>query len=564
LKPLRASEMHDPNKVARVNLSRHLPVSLICLIILLCSQLEVLADRGRPHINSDSGFNRLLTDKNTPLRGVSLSWDGGDNATHTGAAVMPTQSQLNALSTVYGLNSLHVYLEMDCPIGGHNHVVGQNAAICDQLVEMTAQANLYLIITIGCGNNNGQIASMAWAQQFWNFYAPRYKDRTHVIYETHNEPGPYNPAAWSTSDWENQVVLYNTIRSKAPNTHIMTCSFMSFNSGREALDGIGYMRWRGVDFSNASVAFHGYETMASVDACISEFKYDTGGGMTPALICTEFDPGTSYSGFNNMIESHQLGWLEFTFLGASDGDLQWFKGAMDDNNVVWTPDYGNWPTASAGGPIGQTIGIRGSNGLYVSSENGLSPMNCDRQSPQEWEQFTVVDAGNGLIALRGNNGRYVSSENGQSGILCNRLSIGDWEAFSWVDFGNGTFGLQGNNGRFVSSEDGNSEMMCNRITADIWEKFTWEVASGARVTTGEIVKLQTDAEVKIYPNPAVESFTIDAADFDQVKVVDLSGRTVYSSLLETGQLKVSSLSSGAYVVILSSPEQTISKKLVIK
>ncbi|MEQ9052079.1 MAG: T9SS type A sorting domain-containing protein [Marinoscillum sp.] len=534
------------------------------MVLMLSLHLNVFADRGRPHISSELGFNRLLTDNNTPLRGVSLSWDGGDNATHTGAAVMPTQSQLNALSTVYGLNSLHVYLEMNCPIGAHNHAVGQNAAICDQLVDMTAQANLYLIITIGCGNNNGQIASMAWAQQFWNFYAPRYKDRTHVIYETHNEPGPYNPAAWSTSDWENQVVLYNTIRSNAPDTHIMTCSFMSFNSGREALDGIGYMRWRGVDFSNASVAFHGYETMASVDACISEFKYDTGGGMTPALICTEFDPSTSYSGFNNMIESHQLGWLEFTFLGASDGDLQWFKGAMNENNVVWTPDYGNWPRPSgSSAPIGQTIWIQGSNGKFVSSENGQSAMNCNRQDPLEWEQFTVVDAGNGKIALRGSNNRYVSSENGQAGMQCNRLTFDGWEEFTWVSTGNNTFRLRGNNNEYVSSEDGNSAMMCNRPGPGDWETFTWGGISGARMDTGEAEESFAAADIRIYPNPTSSAITIDAEDFDQVEIMDIGGRSVYSSKVDNAQIDVSSFKKGVYVVVLSNATQSIKKQLIV-
>ena len=47
---------------------------LICLIILIFTQTLAFADRGRPHISSELGFNRLLTDKNTPLRGVSLSW----------------------------------------------------------------------------------------------------------------------------------------------------------------------------------------------------------------------------------------------------------------------------------------------------------------------------------------------------------------------------------------------------------------------------------------------------------------------------------------------------------
>jgi hypothetical protein len=318
---------------------------ILLFAFLFIAALQLYAQRARPHLDTSLGFTRLLTDKNTLLRGVSLSWDGGDNTTHTSPAVMPTQSQLNALSTVYGLNTLHLYLEMDCPIADHAgiHQVGKNAAICDQLVNMTAQANLYLIITIGCGNNNGQIASMTWAQQFWNFYAPRYKDRTHVIYETHNEPAPYNPASWSTSDWDKQVTLYNTIRAAAPNTHIMTNSFMSFNSPAEALAGINYMKSKGVDYSNASVAFHGYETMASVENCVVQFMYNTENGMTPALYCSEFDPNTSNSGFNNMLNSHNVGWAQFVFLKASDRDLRTFKTTMDRNKVTWAPDYGSWP-----------------------------------------------------------------------------------------------------------------------------------------------------------------------------------------------------------------------------
>jgi hypothetical protein len=129
----------------------------------------------------------------------------------------------------------------------------------------------------------------------------------------------------------------------APETHILTCSFMSFNTGTAALNGISYMQSHGVDFSNASVAFHGYETMASVEACISQFQAGSG-GTTPALLCTEFDPQTTNSGFNNMLEYHHVGWLEFIFLQAKDADMSgFFKPAMDNNYVIWTPDYGNWP-----------------------------------------------------------------------------------------------------------------------------------------------------------------------------------------------------------------------------
>lgn len=325
---------------------KHLGIKQVSfIVILLLLQCNVFAQRGRPHISNELGFNQLLTDNNTRLRGVSLSWDGGDNETHDAPAVMPTQEELNSLSAVYGLNCIHVYLEMNCPIEEHAdiHVVGKNAEICDSLVDMAEEANLYVIITIGCGNWNGQISSLEWAQDFWNFYAPRYADRTHVIYETHNEPGDHTPSDWTTSDWDNQVTLFNTIRTNAPNTHIMTCSFMSFSTPSSALDGIKYMKDNGVDFSNASVAFHGYETMGSIENCMVEFMYDTEFGMTPALICTEYNPGDNDKGFCNMLELRNVGWTQFLYLGADIREVRGFKRTMDKYFVTWEPDYGDWP-----------------------------------------------------------------------------------------------------------------------------------------------------------------------------------------------------------------------------
>ena len=39
---------------------------------------SAFAVRGRPHLDTSLGFNMLLSDNDTLLRGVSLSWDGGD------------------------------------------------------------------------------------------------------------------------------------------------------------------------------------------------------------------------------------------------------------------------------------------------------------------------------------------------------------------------------------------------------------------------------------------------------------------------------------------------------
>lgn len=123
-----------------------------------------------------------------------------------------------------------------------------------------------------------------------------------------------------------------------------------------------------------------------------------------------------------------------------------------------------------GAPIGQVITLKGFNSKYVSGENGTQAMTCTRTTPQDWEKFTVVDAGGGKIALR-SMGKYVSSENGTQAITCNRTTFSDWEKFDWITTTDGKITLRGNNGKFISSENGTQPMTCNRATASGWEAF---------------------------------------------------------------------------------------------
>jgi len=127
-------------------------------------------------------------------------------------------------------------------------------------------------------------------------------------------------------------------------------------------------------------------------------------------------------------------------------------------------------SGGTGAPIGQTITLKGNNGLYVSSENGTQAMNCNRATAQGWEQFLVVDAGGGKVALQSMS-KYVSSENGVQAMTCNRATFSDWEKFTWISNADGTVSLQGNNGLYVSSENGAQAMTCNRATAQGWESF---------------------------------------------------------------------------------------------
>lgn len=121
--------------------------------------------------------------------------------------------------------------------------------------------------------------------------------------------------------------------------------------------------------------------------------------------------------------------------------------------------------------VGQTITLKGSNGLFVSGENGTTAMRCNRSSAADWEKFTLVDAGGGKVALR-SMGKYVSSENGVAAINCNRTSIQDWEKFTLINNSDGTVSFMGNNGRYISSENGTTGMTCSRTAIGGWEKFS--------------------------------------------------------------------------------------------
>ena len=69
---------------------------VLCLAVVGLGTSATHAQRGRPVIDDTLGFKRLLTDRGTLLRGVSLSWDGGDPY-GSQAKFMPSQESLDAL-----------------------------------------------------------------------------------------------------------------------------------------------------------------------------------------------------------------------------------------------------------------------------------------------------------------------------------------------------------------------------------------------------------------------------------------------------------------------------------
>ena len=433
--------------------------SMQVVIVLLCVSVlssDVFAVRGRPHLDTSLGYNVLLTDNNTLLRGVSLSWDGGDPY-GSQPKVMPSQASLNALATDYGLNAVHVFLEGDSST--NPNPVGYNATDCDILVQRCGDADLYLIITIGCNGENGTIHSMPFSIDFWNFYGPRYAAETHVIYEAHNEPVPNTLYSWTMpDDWDNQVTFYNTIRAAAPDTFILLGSFMGFvGDGRYGSD---YLASEGVSWSNAGFAYHGYESLAGIESAISLMKTST---SYPGLLCTEFWPGdTDGQGYNSAFESHFNGWMQFQWLGANNADLVDFKFRITAAGTVWTPDSAacNWPAKGTLNipPNGSTVGIfsRGQ-GMYVSANptnsNDLVADLANYTATQN-DAFIVENAGPRLVSFQAANGLYVSTTGETDPLTADQVSASNTEKFEWLSLASGDVVLRayGGGGHLIRTD----------------------------------------------------------------------------------------------------------------
>lgn len=124
----------------------------------------------------------------------------------------------------------------------------------DDWVNMAADNGFYVIIDYHPVGGNNKLD----ARLFWQRIAPRYKDRTHVIYELMNEPSlgfTDNYKNWNNPglvDFE--IELFNQVRSLAPNTHIILWSFAHVQNYAEA----NVQSAPSIDYSYASVGFHIY------------------------------------------------------------------------------------------------------------------------------------------------------------------------------------------------------------------------------------------------------------------------------------------------------------------
>ena len=327
---------------------------LFFLIFSLRAEAQLTIPRGRPQLNA--ARTTFVADNGQRLRGPyeSTEW--------TTAAPASEVAKIKDL----GCNAVHLYAEVfdpNYPTNGST-APGYAVAEVDKMVQITRTNGLYLVMTIGNGANNGN-HNLAWATNFWNFYAARYANETHVLFEIHNEPMAWGPSYLTgtspagTLDME--IAAYRTIRAHAPITPVLLFSYAVLSGSGGANAALTDIRAfnqavfgnQNAVWTNEAVGFHGYGgwdgTITAVSALLNagypcfmtEFGWPDWGKTSGVSLEVEV---------TSDLERLGVSWLTFQYIppsGVSSAVTipELFKNPVDAAGLSWTPDYGTWPVA---------------------------------------------------------------------------------------------------------------------------------------------------------------------------------------------------------------------------
>ncbi len=257
----------------------------------------------------------IVTDWGTPLRGGS--WCGDCHLKD-----LSLWQDFRALKSC-GLNAMHVYLEKN-----DDKPVGYEAEHCDSMVEWCRQESLYIMITFGMS----ALPSYGKVDEFWRFYAPRYADQTHVIYEAKNEP---EDVVVNSINW------YQIIREGAPDTHILFGSYSNLAGSAEyALRDIRAIGDK-IDWGNSSIAMHGYVSPGDFQEQVIRDLNAAGYAVTN----TEFPDG---AGLARAYENAGISYFHFRPLYER---FETLCNLVRSYGLSWEPDFGDWPQPHVERPV---------------------------------------------------------------------------------------------------------------------------------------------------------------------------------------------------------------------
>jgi hypothetical protein len=224
--------------------------------------------------------------------------------------------------------------------------VGKNQAAADLLVNETQRTGLYLTLSIGAlaadASSDNRRFDVAKTRAFWSFYAPRYRDKAHVLYEIHDSPELACNSSWPAETLTFERETYSLIRSLAPDTHILAYSFGAVPTEPVLQEAITNLRGL-TDFSDASIAMHADSRCIPLED-FTGLIVSAREARVPLLMTAL--PVDGWGPYTLALEERDLSWTSLRWL-AYTTDLAAFRREHDAAGIVWCPDFGTWPLDSS-------------------------------------------------------------------------------------------------------------------------------------------------------------------------------------------------------------------------
>ncbi|HEY0478378.1 MAG TPA: family 16 glycosylhydrolase [Kofleriaceae bacterium] len=200
-----------------------------------------------------------------------------------------------------------------------------------------------------------------------------------------------------------------------------------------------------------------------------QFYRDTITNVTRTITPANIPAGTTWA-YNHPF---------FILLNQAVGG-NWFPGPDGSTPAVndLLVDYVRVYQAGSSAPPPGLVSLRASaNNTFVSADNaGANPLVANRAAVSTWEQFRVIDNGDGTISLQAViNGLYVTADPGRGGqLIASRTAIGAGEKFRRIAQSNGTVALQAvATNQYVSADlNIGNVLVANRASPSTWEQFT--------------------------------------------------------------------------------------------
>jgi hypothetical protein len=278
---------------------------------------------------------------------------------------------------------------------------------------------------------------MGAGSDFWNRFAPRYADRTHVFYELTNEPVGWTPKDYRDHHLRDFEKLYKICDDAAPETPIVILSFANVGYNGATPEEVA-SKLQGIDWNKTVVGFHSYhrrdtrrfQGLHDAFPCFNtEFENQ---GTTGNMKVTTHD-GVKYAYHASLMEVLGISWLQWDNIDtewATQNRLPPMLNDLKQKNLYWEPDnyemcdesvkaswhtgetarHGNRPlwTISQGG-ITLHRAPRSSSKVTIVGLNGTVVMEYDLHSSHPVIPVSQLSAGSYIISITGDGTENITA-----------------------------------------------------------------------------------------------------------------------------------------------------------